>query len=181
MDWYARSRNSGRPQRAALAGPAAIGDHSDRVPSPPPVPGITRSAVALTRVFAGQADQVRYARQFVKAALDEACPVADLVVLLAGELITNALIHARSGKGGLFEVIAWSGPSSVCVAVLDGGTEGEPSPADSDAMRECGRGLMLVDALATRWGHAGDSGGRVTWFVVRWPEDQQPGGPGCAG
>jgi two-component sensor histidine kinase len=105
----------------------------------------------------------------------------DTVVLLADELVTNPLVHTRSGRGGLFEVIVWSGPSSACVAMLDGGSEGEPSRAGSDAMRESGRGLTLVDALATRRGHAGDSGGRVTWFVVRWPEDQQPGGPGRAG
>lgn len=84
-------------------------------------------------------------------------------------------------RGRLFGVIAWSGPSAACVAVLDGGFEREPSPSGSDAMRGSGRGLMLVDALATRWGHAGGPGRRVTWFVVRWPEDQQPGGPGCAG
>ncbi len=132
------------------------------------------------RVFVGEASQVSHARRFVKDALD-GCPAADTVVLLADELVTNALVHTRSGRGGLFEVIGWSGPSSACVAVLDGGSDGEPSPADSDAMRESGRGLTLVDALATRWGHAGDCGGRVTWFVVRWPEEQHPGASGRAG
>jgi len=149
--------------------------------SPPPVPGTTTSAWALRRVFAGRADQVRHARRFVKAALDE-CPVADLVVLLSDELVTNAVVHTRSGDGGLFEVRVWSGPSLACVAVLDGGSGGEPSPAALDMVHDSGRGLALVDALAAQWGHAGGRDGRITWFVVRWQDDgQPPGAPGRAG
>src|SRR2546428_3593578 len=107
MDWHARSRRSGRPQRAALAGQAAV--------------GITASVVARRRMFAGRADQARHARRFLQAALD-GCPVADMVVLLADELVTNALVHTRSGDGGVFEVMVWSGPSSAWVAGLDGGS-----------------------------------------------------------
>ena len=29
-----------------------------------------------------------------------------------------------------------------------------------------GRGLRIVDALAAKWGHAGDELGRVVWFEV---------------
>jgi len=132
-------------------------------------------------VFAGRADQVRHARRFVKAALDE-CPVADLVVLLSDELVTNAVVYTRSGDGGLFEVRVWSEPSSACVAVLDGGSDGKPSPAALETVHESRRGLALVDALATHWGHAGGSDGRITWLLVRWQDDEQPpGAPGRAG
>ena len=181
MHWHARSRRLSRPRRATPAGQASVDDRADRLLSPPPVPGITTSARALRRVFAGQAGQVRHARRFVKAALDE-CPVADLVILLSNELVTNAVVHTRSGDEGLFEVRVWSGPSSACVAVLDGGSDGKPSPAALDTVHESGRGLALVDALATHWGHAGGSDGRITWFVVRWQDDGQPrGAPGRAG
>ncbi len=181
MQWHARPRRLSRPGRVTPAGQAPAGDRADRLLSPPPVPGITTSAWPLRRVFAGRADQVRHARRFVKAALDE-CPVADLVVLLADELVTNAVVHTRSGDGGLFEVRVWSGPSSACVAVLDGGSDGKPSAAALDTVRESGRGLALVDALAAHWGHAGGSDGRITWFVVRWQDDGQPSGaPGRAG
>jgi anti-sigma regulatory factor (Ser/Thr protein kinase) len=182
MHWHARSRRLSRPGRATPAGQDAAGDRADRLLSPPPVPGITTSAWALRRVFAGRADQVRHARRFVKAALDEGCPLADLVVLLSDELVTNAVVHTRSGDGGLFEVRVWSGPSFACVAVLDGGSGGEPSPAALDTVRESGRGLALVDALAAHWGHAGGRDGRITWFVVRWQDDGRPlGAPGRAG
>lgn len=175
MHWHAPSRRLSRHRRATRADQASVDGRADRLPSPPPGPGISASAWALRRVFAGRADQVRHARRFVKAALDE-CPVADLVVLLAGELVTNAVVHSRSGDGGLFEVRVWSGPSSACVAVLDGGSDGEPSPTALDTVQESGRGLALVDALATHWGHAGGSDGRITWFLVRWQDDEQPPG-----
>jgi two-component sensor histidine kinase len=128
------------------------------------------AAAPRRRVFAGEASQARHVRRFVKDALD-GCPVADTIVLLADELATNALIHTRSGRGGLFEVVVWSRPSSACVAVLDGGSGGQPSPAALDTVHESGRGLALVDALATQWGHAGGRDGRVTWFLVRWKRD----------
>src|SRR6266705_2478482 len=100
MHWHARSRRLSRPRRATPAGQDAVGDRADRVLSPPPVPGTTTSTGALRRVFAGRADQVRHARRFVKAALAEGCPLADLVVLLSDELVTNAVVHTRSGDGG---------------------------------------------------------------------------------
>jgi anti-sigma regulatory factor (Ser/Thr protein kinase) len=178
MHWHAWSRRLGWPGRATQADQASVGGRADHLLRPPPVPGITTSAWALRQVFAGRADQVRHARRFVEAALDE-CPVADLVVLLAGELVTNAVVHTRSGDGGLFEVRIWSGPSSACVAVLDGGSDGEPSPAALDTVHESGRGLALVDALATHWGQAGGCDGRITWFLVRWQDDEQP--PGAPG
>ena len=152
-------------------GSAVRGDgEDDRLLSLLAVPDGVRSAEPRRRVFAGQASQVRHARRFVQAASD-GCPVADTAVLLAGELVTNALVHTRSGDGGQFEVITWSGPSSVCVAVLDGGSDHVPAVDGKDALRESGRGLVLVDALATCWGHAGDGEGRVTWFLLRWPDD----------
>jgi hypothetical protein len=175
MHWHARSRRLSQPGRVTPAGQDAVDDRADRLLSPPPVSGISTSAWVLRRVFAGRADQVRHARRFVTAALDE-CPVADLVVLLSDELITDAVVHTRSGDGGLFEVRVWSGPSSACVAVLDGGSEGKPSAAALDTVHESGRGLALVDALAAHSGHAGGCDGRITWFVVRWHDDKQPTG-----
>jgi anti-sigma regulatory factor (Ser/Thr protein kinase) len=162
---YRTRRSRDRPARAR--GSASWDGEADRMVSLVAVPDAVYAAAPVRRVFAGQASQVRQARRFVAAALDS-CPVADIVVLLADELITNALVHTRSGRGGLFEVIVWTGPTSACVAVVDGGSEDAPSPARRDEISESGRGLVLVDALAACWGHAGDRDGRVTWFLVRW-------------
>jgi anti-sigma regulatory factor (Ser/Thr protein kinase) len=132
------------------------------------VPDIVTAVTQQRRVFDGQASQVSHARQFVKDAL-AGCPDLDTAVLLADELVTNALMHTKSG-GGTFEVIAWLGQGSACVAVADGGSDRVPSPISLDGELESGRGLALVDALAACWGQAGNRDGRVTWFLVRWPD-----------
>jgi anti-sigma regulatory factor (Ser/Thr protein kinase) len=131
------------------------------------VPDVVTAVAPQRRVFDGQPSQVMHARQFVKEAL-AGCPGLDTAALLADELVTNALMHTKSG-GGTFEVIAWLGPGSACVAVADGGSDRVPSPIRLDGEIESGRGLALVDALGASWGHAGNHDGRVTWFLVRWP------------
>jgi hypothetical protein len=58
---------------------------------------------------------------------------------------------------------------SVRVEVGDQGGASEPRLADQDGPEDVltgGRGLRIVDTLATKWGHAGDELGRVVWFQV---------------
>jgi anti-sigma regulatory factor (Ser/Thr protein kinase) len=92
----------------------------------------------------------------------------DVLVLLASELITNAVTHADNG--GSPEVI------SVCVRCLrdelrvevHDGSPDMPVPVqlkvDDDA--ETGRGLMLVDALAAEWGFYRTPGGKAVYFTL---------------
>jgi serine/threonine-protein kinase RsbW len=119
------------------------------------------------RMFAGSPDQVRWARDFTRRAL-EGCPVADDAVLLTSELATNAIVHTVSGKGGMFTVIVYRANTWVRVEVHDGGSADNPAvPSQADAA-ESGRGLMVLERLAGRWGHAAGPGGRVVWFELEW-------------
>lgn len=126
------------------------------------------------RVFPGNPDQARQARLFVTRTLD-GCPAADTAVLLTSELVSNAISHTRTGKGGSFEIIVWRGLTATCIAVLDSGSDDKPALRNEKPdvwslglPRETGRGLTMVDALATRWGHEGGRGGRALWFLLRW-------------
>ncbi len=94
-------------------------------------------------------------------------------VLLASELVTNALIHSRTGRGGTFEVVVWSGARGACVAVIDDGSTTVPAravgPESAGQFDVCGRGLFLVEQLSTRWGHRGGPWRRTVWFRMDWP------------
>jgi anti-sigma regulatory factor (Ser/Thr protein kinase) len=92
----------------------------------------------------------------------------DVLVLLASELITNAVTHAEERAG--------AGAISVCVRCLrgelrvevhDGSHDLPPSvPLKVDDDAETGRGLLLVDALATEWGFYRTPGGKAVYFTL---------------
>jgi anti-sigma regulatory factor (Ser/Thr protein kinase) len=107
---------------------------------------------------------VRAARDFVAGVLEEQGfhGDTDVVLLLASELVTNAVRHARTP----FEVTVEVHDEAVRVAVIDADTEHvpqmrQPGPDDTN-----GRGLVLVDQLSTYWGSDRTGGGKAVWFTV---------------
>ena len=131
-----------------------------------------------TRDFHGDKDQVREARYWIADLLPDCDPLAD-VLLLASELCTNAVVHTHSGDaGGRFSVaVEWTGEVAR-VVVGDQGSPKAPTigvqTGDISRAREAGRGLRLVDGLATDWGTASRPGRRWVWADVPW---QASGGP----
>jgi len=120
------------------------------------------------RAFPGRDDQVREVRRWL-AGLLPAVPERDDVIVVAVELVTNAIRHTASGRGGLIMVeITWSG-TALRVAVADDGAPGGPRLAAASAQfAECGRGLNLVRALAAGTGVCGDARGRLVWADIGW-------------
>jgi serine/threonine-protein kinase RsbW len=119
------------------------------------------------RIFPGSRQEVRNVRAFVGEAVD-GCPAADDVILLASEVVTNAIVHTASGKDGTFTVVVHPLDGMVRVEVHDCGSETPPGIRPADDQAVSGRGLGMVESLATRWGHLGDQNGRVVWFEVTW-------------
>jgi anti-sigma regulatory factor (Ser/Thr protein kinase) len=121
------------------------------------------------RVFPGHPDQVAAARHFVSRAL-ASCPAETDVVLLTSELATNAVQHSATGRGGTFAVSISHGPGRVRITVSDDdGSAGHPvMTAGTDELATTGRGLILVDFLAARWGHVAKTGPSpaIVWFEV---------------
>jgi len=104
------------------------------------------------------------ARGQVRAAIrDWGLPVdQDVAVLLASELVTNAVMHEtgvtvtlgiRCGRGRLRVDVYDTSPSFPVVTVAAG-----------DA--EAGRGLMLVEALAAEWGFYRTPAGKAVYFTL---------------
>ncbi len=124
-------------------------------------------ATPSVRVFLGSHHEIRNVRAFVAQAVN-GCPVADDVILLASEVAANAVVHTASSKGGTFTVVVRPGDGVIRVEVHDGGSETPPGIPATDELAGSGRGLGLVESLATRWGYLGGRDGRVVWFEVDW-------------
>ncbi|MER6086808.1 ATP-binding protein [Streptomyces bluensis] len=84
--------------------------------------------------------------------------------LLTGEVVANSVTHTQAE---CVVAVSWTG-ERLRVEVIDG----EPTLARSssaDTMDESGRGLFLVDALATAWGSEPCTAGKKTWFELEMP------------
>jgi anti-sigma regulatory factor (Ser/Thr protein kinase) len=88
--------------------------------------------------------------------------LADSVTLLTSEVVTNAILHAGSD----IELVVHRRPDGVRVAVRDE-SPNQPVKHLFTADGASGRGLALVDALASSWGvdHLQDDG-KWVWFEV---------------
>jgi anti-sigma regulatory factor (Ser/Thr protein kinase) len=101
----------------------------------------------------------------VRQALEEnavADEVVETVELLTSEVITNALIHAQSAP----ELSVRVRPPVVRVEVVDGSPI-IPIRRSIDAEALSGRGMAIVDSLASEWGVTDLSpDGKTVWFEV---------------
>ncbi|MFF5855915.1 SpoIIE family protein phosphatase [Streptomyces sp. NPDC012751] len=125
---------------------------------------------APSRDLAPSPRDVVAARRFVRSVLDGAAPgIVDTAELLTGELVTNAVIHARTGV----EVRVWLAEGRAHVRVSDHRPDRGLVPHDRHPYACTGRGLALVEELATIHGvHSGEDL-KTVWFEV-WPEAPAP-------
>jgi|GEM_PF-1269570 len=93
---------------------------------------------------------------------------ADTTELLVSELVTNA-VHITREAAADTPVRLWlvSDKAQVVIWVWDASPL-PPQPADADDDAEHGRGLMLVQALSTRWGwdFPQTLGGKAVWAQI---------------
>ncbi len=107
---------------------------------------------------------VPVARDHVRAACLAAstdADVCDSAVLLASEVVTNAVVHGR----GRVRLLVDAGHDRVVVEVAD---DSVASPVVRDAGEEAtgGRGMAIVAMLADRWGIRPTDSGKVVWFEL---------------
>ncbi|KND31430.1 ATP-binding protein [Streptomyces acidiscabies] len=94
--------------------------------------------------------------------------LADNAELLLSELVTNA-VNAKTlpGREVLVEVVLTE--RELRIEVADASDE-QPELRCAGALDEGGRGLVLVDALASEWGcGARDGVGKVVWVTLNLP------------
>jgi anti-sigma regulatory factor (Ser/Thr protein kinase) len=87
--------------------------------------------------------------------------VASVAMLLASEVVTNAIVHARSNAFVRVQLT-----DGVLRVEVHDATRQLPTPRPHDPHAESGRGLMLVDAYSSVWGTSAAGDGKVVWFEV---------------
>ena len=125
-------------------------------------------------VFPAREDQLARIRKIVRAAAGGQYE-RDLIVLFANELAANAIKHSGSRLVGV--IVARTAEDRLRVAVYDQHLTGFPHPHgrscgrddldDLDDESENGRGLQLIETMASRWGIVREPGvGLLTWFEL---------------
>ncbi|HEY1487218.1 MAG TPA: SpoIIE family protein phosphatase [Micromonosporaceae bacterium] len=90
----------------------------------------------------------------------------DDALLLVTELVTNAVLHA----GSEIRLNIEADEARITVVVGDGRRADLPEPARvGSPLATSGRGLMLVDRIAHRWGTTHEPEGKLVWFELRPP------------
>lgn len=127
-------------------------------------------AQARCRLDAAPAS-VREGRRFARALLQRwgLQQLDHAVTLLVSETVTNAIIHARSPV----ELAIVASENDLRVEVRDNSPVAPVlSDGGSGDLGPSGRGMVLVDALADRWGcDRVDGGGKVVWFELEVGSD----------
>jgi anti-sigma regulatory factor (Ser/Thr protein kinase) len=93
-------------------------------------------------------------------------PVREDVLLLATELVANAVRHAGVGPDESLQVELRRRPRQVRVAVLDPGAGFEPPAPSASGDDPGGWGLVLLDRIADRWGVSLEPAGTCVWFEI---------------
>ena len=133
---------------AAVARPPYLRDELVLAPIP--------TAAATARVF------VREVLGYWQLALPDTTLV-DRAVLVVGELVTNAVVHARTEVRLRVELRG----ERLHLAVRDGSPWQLRPVTIPDPEAEGGRGLWLVDQLARAWGvNRHPDGGKVVWCTL---------------
>lgn len=169
-----------RPTEAVPAPRPPGGEHLGRLPgaaTPDPLAsGAVSAGPAAAFDLPAAPASVGTARRVLRdllAAWGVAGDIRDDTVLVASELVTNALVHAAGER--IACRVRWAA-GRVRVEVEDQNRGSfRPVPRQSGPDDQNGRGLFLVDALTADWGVTAVSGrpARVVWAELTTP----PGTP----
>jgi anti-sigma regulatory factor (Ser/Thr protein kinase) len=111
----------------------------------------------------------RYAPQVVRQALHELPGLEcarDDALLVASELVTNAVRHSRCSERELLTVEAFCDEDRLSISVIDPGASGGRAEVVTRAPENGGLGLRVVQELAERWGAERGRDGYTVWAEV---------------
>jgi anti-sigma regulatory factor (Ser/Thr protein kinase) len=108
------------------------------------------------------------ARQVTRQHLAASCPqeAIDIASLLVTELVTNAVLHARTAIVLIVDVA----PGRVLLRVCDE-SNAKPVLRHHGTLAITGRGIALVDELASSWGVDRSRRGKEVWCEIDFAVD----------
>ncbi len=118
------------------------------------------------RDFPAEHTSIRAARRYARDAVTDAGVDAGALELAVSELVSNAVLHARTPCTVRVE----QHRDSVRVEV----TDHDPRPPQllrHDPERVTGRGLRIVDAVVDRWDVDAGADGKTVWFELAVPTE----------
>jgi anti-sigma regulatory factor (Ser/Thr protein kinase) len=134
--------------------------------TPPPSDDVAgHGAATVTLPASREAASLARRRLHEHAATRLTTEALDDALILTSELVTNAVLH---GAPEITLSIRFE-PAAMTVMVADAGPELPPSTVPTTGPDSVGgRGLMIVDAIATRWGITARTTGRgkIVWFEL---------------
>ncbi|WP_017570401.1 ATP-binding protein [Nocardiopsis halotolerans] len=147
-----------------------------------------RSYKARCYPFNGSVQYMPLVRAFLNTcAITQSEDYRYLFTLLGSEIANNAVEHSRSGEpygtyilkcerrdGGLKLTCRDQGARDGERAEFDGRSYLRPRPNGLDPASESGRGLAMVNALATSWGDNGIPDYRQVWFFLAYDLTDNP-------
>ena len=121
--------------------------------------------------------RLRGVRHDVGAMLHDwtSCDQRQSAMLLVSELITNVLVHTDEDAVLVAQVTGAPGARRLHVEVDDRSDE-MPHPRSPGEMASSGRGLLLIEELADRWGVDPRGDGKCIWFDLYEARAEPRGG-----
>ncbi len=124
------------------------------------------SGPALARKLTPDLTAPAMARIALRRFADRVAPEdMETIELLSTEVVGNAVRHAALDGGAPISVQAFLDADRIRIEVHDAGPGFVPSVMEPDPRNPNGRGLFLVDSLASEWGVT-RSAGTTVWFEV---------------
>ena len=125
--------------------------------------------------LAPQAASARAARRFVRATLEQWSlgALSAHAELMVSELVTNAVLHARTDLVVRLRLRSTPTPGLLRVGVHDASQRSLRSLHYSD-LATTGRGLQIVRALASDTGVQAEPDGKTVWFELVVPPGAGP-------
>lgn len=122
------------------------------------------AAGSAERWFDADSANLAVARRFVREVAPPDLADEPDLLLSVSELVTNALLHGRTG----FRVRVTTGPRAVRVQVFDASPL-LPTAKNYGAAAVTGRGLRIVEHISSDWGVTPVEGGKWVWFEMVRP------------